>query len=161
KENLTKAVRASIQFKLDKVGGHELIVTTFDRNMSAVIANALIDETDKLNGRLLNEELRRKASIMDNLIVLSGENTGANNPSLTKNIESLSQLSKALEAKKAKSSEQEDLETQLHSIVGLLQQNMESMNRTRDYYNVILKNYQTGSFHFFYVVARALPDYKD
>ena len=161
RERLVNKIRASIQFKLDKIGGHELIVTTYDRNLSAAIANALIDETDKLNGKLLNEELMRKADMMDNLIHLSHQNAGQNNLNLTKNIESLSQLTKSLEPQKAKSSEQEDLESRLFSVLALLQQNLESMTRTRDYYDVILKSYQSGSFHFFYVVAKAIPDFKN
>jgi len=156
-----KAIRASIQFKIDKIGGHELIVTTYDRTLSAAIANALIDETDKLNGKLLKEKMMGKAKILDNLILLSDENVGQNNINLTKNIESLTKLTKFLGPQKAKSPEGEDLEASLRSVVALLQQNLESMMRTRDYYDVILKNYQSDNFHFFYVVAAAVPDFKD
>lgn len=158
RENLLRAVRGSIQFKLEKMGGYELIVTTRDRNMSAVIANSLIDETDKLNRKLLSEELMRKAEIMNTLILHSSENALQN---INKDIESLIQLSKAMEQQKVKSSGQENLETRLSSVLTQLQQNTESMSRTRDYYNVVLKNYESGNFHFFYIIAKAIPDHKN
>ena len=154
RERLIRAIRASIQFKLEKIGGHELIVTTYDRSMSAAIANALIDETDKLNGKLLNEEVIRKADIMDNLIQRSNIN-------MSGNVDSLSKLTKLLEAHKAKSSQQDDLETRMYNALALLQQNLETMSRTRDYYDIILKSNLSNNFHFFYVVAQAVPDYRN
>ena len=158
KQKLVKAIRSSMNVKYKKTGGFTLMVSCSDLNLSADIANAIMDETDMLNKRFIEEDFMRKAEMMNNLITLSHGNAGKNNPDLVQNIESLKQLSSFLEIQKAKSAEQKDLEARLYKVLALLQQNLEDVTRTRDYYDVVLKNYFTENFRFFYVISRAIPD---
>jgi capsular polysaccharide biosynthesis protein len=160
-QKLIKKIRSSIDVKFERVNGYYLTVSGHDREMSALIANGVMEETDALIRKLMEDEFARKIAMMNNLIIRSHENAGDSNATLTQNIRSLEQLVKVLDLQKAKSSEQKDLETRMYNVLALLQQNLESMTRARDYYEIVMKNYMSDGFRFFYVISKATPDYRN